>query len=187
MLEKVKLHILSHGVQDVSRFGPLIGMCTEGFESFNGIFRNASIHSNHLAPSRDIARQLADHEAHKHRLLGGSWLTADGRSVQAGTGVRDFLHHHPTLRRLFGWSANPPPRPGSYKLAAIPKHQSKRLTSQLRDTRALNALNASQYDMTSMWTICRSVASNAQDHCFRGTWVCARSPISVRPIFDSAR
>ncbi|KAJ2972426.1 hypothetical protein NUW54_g12270 [Trametes sanguinea] len=116
IVEKVKLHILSHGIEDVSRFGPLIGMCTEGFESFNGIFRNASVYSNHLAPSRDIAQQLADHEAHKHRLLGGFFMTTDGDWVQAGTRIRDFLRHHPLLRRLFGWTVDVPSQPGTFKL-----------------------------------------------------------------------
>ncbi|KAI1785515.1 hypothetical protein LXA43DRAFT_1065840 [Ganoderma leucocontextum] len=47
IMEKMKLHILVHAPEDVARFGPLIGMSTETFESFNAIFRNASIYSNH--------------------------------------------------------------------------------------------------------------------------------------------
>ncbi|KAI0349150.1 hypothetical protein OH77DRAFT_1533351 [Trametes cingulata] len=177
IVEKVKLHVLSHGIEDVSRFGPLIGMCTEGFESFNGIFRNASIHSNHLAPSRDIAQQLADHEAHKHRLMGGFWHSVNGDWVQAGTQIRDFLRHHPTLQRLFGWAAMPPPAPGSFKLAAIPREHASRPAVSLGSTQARNALNASVYDLDSKWTVCRSAVSCAQDVCVKGSWVCAASPI----------
>ncbi|KAL1942832.1 hypothetical protein VTO73DRAFT_5072 [Trametes versicolor] len=177
IVEKVKLHVLSHGVEDISRFGPLIGMCTEGFESFNGVFRNASIHSNHLAPSRDIAQQLADQEAHKHRLMGGLWKTPEGDIVRAGTRVRDFLEHHPTFRRLFGWPATPPPLSGSFKLQAIPAGQTVRPTIRLRDTRAAQALNAGDYALDTVWTLCRNVVSHAQDVCTKSAWVCVRSPI----------
>ncbi|KAH9846572.1 hypothetical protein C2E23DRAFT_743786, partial [Lenzites betulinus] len=179
IIEKVKLHVLSHGIEDVSRFGPLIGMCTEGFESFNGVFRNASIHSNHIAPSRDIAQQLADHEAHKHRLMGGKWQGPNGDWVHAGTRVRDFLRNHPTWQHLFGWSCTPPPTPGSFKLVAIPVGQRARPSIRLSATNAHHALNVSEYSLTSTWTPCRNVVSGAADICIKGSWVCARSPINV--------
>ncbi|KAJ6494368.1 hypothetical protein C8R45DRAFT_771753, partial [Mycena sanguinolenta] len=52
---KIKYHLLTHTDEGVIQFGPLIGVATENFESFNGVFRFCSILSNHLAPSRDIA------------------------------------------------------------------------------------------------------------------------------------
>ena len=179
VVEKVKLHILSHGVEDITRFGPLIGMCTEGFESFNGIFRNASIYSNHLAPSRDIAQQLADHEAHKHRLMSGSWVASNGQWVKAGTRIQDFLHHHPTLRRLFGWSSTSPPLPGTFKLVPVPPRQSTRPTVSLGHSHARTAINAASYDLNSVWTPCHSVISCVQDVCVKGSWICAQSPVNV--------
>ncbi|KAI0778011.1 hypothetical protein BD413DRAFT_683781 [Trametes elegans] len=181
IVDKVKLHILTHGIEDISRFGPLIDMCTEGFESFNGVFRNCSIHSNHLAPSRDIAQQLADQEAHKHRLLGGIWCTAGGNWVRAGVRVCDFLHQHQPLRRLIGWSVVQPSVPGSFQLAAIPVGKKSRPTVSLGMTRACAALNANKYDMDLAWTVCRSVESRAQDQCRRGSWICAQSPLNVGP------
>ncbi|KAI9068297.1 hypothetical protein FKP32DRAFT_1562016, partial [Trametes sanguinea] len=186
IVEKVKLHILSHGIEDVSRFGPLIGMCTEGFKSFNGIFRNASIYSNHLALSRDIAQQLADHEAHKHRLLGRFFMTTDGDWVQAGTRIRDFLRHHPLLRRLFGWTVDVPSQPGTFKLAAAIKGQSSRPTTDLGSTQARNTLNIKEYDLRTTWTLCRDVITCAQDVCVRGSWICARSPIAVIPFLQDS-
>ncbi|KAJ7327989.1 hypothetical protein DFH08DRAFT_916737 [Mycena albidolilacea] len=71
ILSKIKLHLLAHLGEDVAAFGPLIGVMTEAFECFNAIFRFCSILSNHRAPSRDIALQLADQEGLKHRLTGG--------------------------------------------------------------------------------------------------------------------
>ena len=101
---KVKLHLLTHLKEDILRFGPLIGLATETFECFNAIFRFCSIFSNHLAPSRDIAFQLASQEVLKHRLTGGWWPTDKGNWVAPGPFVCSFIHDHPTLQALMGWN-----------------------------------------------------------------------------------
>lgn len=46
---------------------------TEGFESFNAVIRSHSIHSNHRAPSRDIAAGMAHHNRLRHFLSGGTF------------------------------------------------------------------------------------------------------------------
>jgi hypothetical protein len=104
IVEKIKLHLLVHLREDIIRFGPLVGMATEAFECFNAIFRFCSIHSNHLAPSRDISKQLAGQESLKHRVTGGWWCSsASGSWVQAGVLVRDFMQTQPLLQGLLGW------------------------------------------------------------------------------------
>lgn len=108
MTSKVKLHLLAHLKEDILRFGPLVGVATETFECFNAIFRFCSIFSNHLAPSRDIAFQLASQETLKHRLTGGWWPTEDGEWKTPGPSVRNFIHDHPTLQALVGWTSNKP-------------------------------------------------------------------------------
>jgi hypothetical protein len=105
MTSKVKLHLLVHLRADILRFGPLVGVATEVFECFNAIFRFCSIFSNHLAPSRDIALQLARQEVLKHRLTGGWWPTADGEWKQPGSSICNFIHTHPTLQALMGWTS----------------------------------------------------------------------------------
>jgi hypothetical protein len=109
MTSKLKLHLLVHLKADILRFGPLVGVATETFECFNAIFRFCSIYSNHLAPSRDIAFQLASQEVLKHRLTGGWWPAADGEWKRPGPSVRNFIHDHPTLQALVGWTSNETP------------------------------------------------------------------------------
>ncbi|KAJ7019465.1 hypothetical protein C8F04DRAFT_893911, partial [Mycena alexandri] len=114
ILTKIKLHLLSHTPEDVVAFGPLIGVMTEMYECFNAVFRYCSILSNHLAPSRDIALQLADQEGLKHRLTGGWWPSeTEGEWEQASPAVRAFLHTRPVLQKLVGWTVKSPHVPGA--------------------------------------------------------------------------
>ncbi|KAE8241186.1 hypothetical protein A4X13_0g7528, partial [Tilletia indica] len=62
LASKPKLHILSHAIDDMERYGPLSLVSSERFESFNAVFRQASMLSNRKKPSRDIIRRLADEE-----------------------------------------------------------------------------------------------------------------------------
>lgn len=70
---KPKFHILLHLPEHVRRFGPPMLFATEGFESFNAVIRSFSIHSNHQAPSRDIAAGMAHHNRARHLLSGGKF------------------------------------------------------------------------------------------------------------------
>ncbi|KNZ53590.1 hypothetical protein VP01_3195g3, partial [Puccinia sorghi] len=49
-----KIHILLHLPESIRRFGPPNLFATEKLEIYNGILRNASIHSNRLSPGRDL-------------------------------------------------------------------------------------------------------------------------------------
>ncbi|KAJ7635914.1 hypothetical protein B0H17DRAFT_1149590 [Mycena rosella] len=187
ILSKIKLHLLTHSRDDIRSFGPLVGVMTEIFECFNAVFRFCSILSNHLAPSRDIALQLADQEGLKHRLTGGWWPTVEGEGdwERAGTGVRTFLETRPVLQRLVGWTIHTPPTPGSVKLIPLPKRQKgvprpTRSALMLRSTRASQAQNVGKYDMASSWFACRQVISASLDECKTGSWVFAKSPITIR-------
>ena len=112
LTSKLKLHLLAHLKADILRFGPLVGVATETFECFNAIFRFCSIFSNHLAPSRDIAFQFAGQEVLKYCLTGGWWPEGDGEWNRAGPSVRSFIHDHPTLQALVGWTSNEKPVSG---------------------------------------------------------------------------
>lgn len=104
IITKPKLHLLTHLSEDIRRYGPLVGEATETFECFNAIFRSCSILSNHQAPSRDIAIQLADQEGFKQRVTGGWWPDVSGDWKCAGPGVRSSLRRYKTLKNNLGWA-----------------------------------------------------------------------------------
>jgi hypothetical protein len=78
---KPKFHILLHIIEDIRRFGPAILFATEGFEAFNAVIRNKSIHSNRQAPSRDIARAFAHGSRIRHLLSGGRPLSHPSKNA----------------------------------------------------------------------------------------------------------
>ncbi|KAJ3924741.1 MAG: hypothetical protein NXY57DRAFT_877711, partial [Lentinula lateritia] len=71
---KPKFHILVHLPDHIRRFGPAILFATEVFESYNTVIRAKSIHSNRLAPSRDIAWAFSKQNRIRHMLSGGLFL-----------------------------------------------------------------------------------------------------------------
>ncbi|KAF7351786.1 hypothetical protein MSAN_01612000 [Mycena sanguinolenta] len=158
IMTKIKYHLLAHIDSDAVRFGPLIGVMTEIFESFNAVFRYCSIYSNHLAPSRDIAIQLGRQETVKHQLTGGRWLSkSTGDRVIAGAGVRAFIDKHPILQRLVGWTPEKPRKQGETKLTPLKRGVS------------------SWPNGDSEWMRCKTVVSESLDECSVGTWVFAKS------------
>lgn len=116
VIAKIKYHLLTHLKDDIIRFGPLVGVATEVFESFNAIFRYCSIFSNHLAPSRDIAYQQAEQETVRHMLAGGWWATDNGEWTRAGPSVHSFIGADPMLRTLIGWGDTSVP-PGKFLIS----------------------------------------------------------------------
>ena len=87
IINKMKLQVLPHLVDDIRRFGPAIQYSTEIFECYNAIFRLCSVLSNHQAPSHDIANKFASMDHLKHMLSGGYWK-GDSEWVCVGLKVR---------------------------------------------------------------------------------------------------
>ncbi|KAJ7111881.1 hypothetical protein C8R44DRAFT_632476 [Mycena epipterygia] len=186
ILAKNKLHIMAHTKDDILRHGPLLGAITESFECYNVIFRWCSILSNHLAPSRDIARQLTHQEGLKHRLTGGWWPSPTGEWERTGSAVQDFLSERPILQTLLGWTnPNSSLIPGSVKLEPL-KHV-KGLPTPLRaeftlsQTDANTAINLAAFQDESTWQHCLNVVAKSKDRCPRSSWVYAISPVTVGP------
>lgn len=104
IITKPKLHLLTHLPDDIRRYGPLIGESTESFECYNAVFRSCSVLSNHQAPSRDIAIQLADQEGFKQRTTGGWWPDGSGGWKRSGPGVCGSLERYTALKNNLGWA-----------------------------------------------------------------------------------
>ncbi|KAJ7330337.1 hypothetical protein DFH08DRAFT_815254 [Mycena albidolilacea] len=157
IITKIKYHLLVHTNADVVRFDPLIGLATEGFESYNGVFRFCSILSNHLAPSREIAIQLADQEGLKHHLTGGFWPSgADQKWINSLDGLKKR----------------------DIKLVSLERGQKDRVSHSLESTNAAHAVNYGLYPLRSMWRRCKFVVSESLDECFIDSWVFAKSPMA---------
>lgn len=121
IIDKMKLHVLTHLPEDIRRFGPAGLYIVEGFEGWNRIWRLCSILSNHHSPSRDIAIKLCKAERIKHLLSGGFWRDKDSKKyVQAGKAVKGLFESDKTLRRRLGWSQTPDLVPGMYTAPIAP-------------------------------------------------------------------
>jgi hypothetical protein len=76
---------------------------TERYEAYNSLFRAASVYSNRMAPSRDIARSFAALERVKHIATGGWWRDSSTKQwVRASRHVREHLVQHPAQAQLLG-------------------------------------------------------------------------------------
>ncbi|CAD6565495.1 MAG: hypothetical protein TREMPRED_001404 [Tremellales sp. Tagirdzhanova-0007] len=71
ILVKVKLHCLTHLLEDVERFGPAIRKSTEVFEKYNSLFRHCVILSNRQADSRDAADRFVLMDVTANAASGG--------------------------------------------------------------------------------------------------------------------
>ncbi|KAF8428888.1 hypothetical protein L210DRAFT_3327899, partial [Boletus edulis BED1] len=104
LVTKPKFHFLHHLPMFIKRFGPPILYSTERYESFNHVFRLASIYSNRQAPSRDACRLFAEQESVKHIVTGGYWRDPTTRRwVNAGPTVLRYISEHPHQRRFLGF------------------------------------------------------------------------------------
>ncbi|KAJ4465765.1 hypothetical protein C8J55DRAFT_405138, partial [Lentinula edodes] len=93
---KPKFHILVHLPDHIRRFGPAILFATEVFESYNAVIRAKSIHSNRLAPSRDIAWAFSKQNRIRHMLSGGLFLNREQVNLDPTllVGIQQVLQVH---------------------------------------------------------------------------------------------
>lgn len=184
---KVKLHLLTHLVDDIRRFGPAILYETEVFECWNAIFRLCSILSNHLSPSKDISQALAEMERFKHLVSGGWWRMEDGQYHQAGPAVRTMLSQNSELRRRLGWANEAKTKAGELLLLSRSKNRKPELkvatgSVQLMPRRKSNSATWTELaidpsllppnaTMDQQWDHCKHVVSQSHDICTVASWV----------------
>jgi hypothetical protein len=106
ILDKNKVHLVTHAPADARRFGPLPRSSVETFECYNSVFRRCAILSNRQAVSRDVARQFARMDRLKHLVSGGFYLSEGECSswTRAGQGVLALLRDDKTIQRHLGWA-----------------------------------------------------------------------------------
>ncbi|KAJ7193158.1 hypothetical protein GGX14DRAFT_537656 [Mycena pura] len=178
ILQKVKIHLLTHLVDDVGRFGPPIRNSTEVFEGFNAVFRLCSVLSNHQAPSRDIALKFASMDRVKHIISGGYWKQGNGW-IRAGEKVTEVLRTTPVLQRHLGWV---PPKKGQKGTTRLPSKDKISYVPWAETQAASAAVShiAGLDPSTHKWCRAISVIAESEDTCKQGSWVCARSSNDVR-------
>ena len=116
LILKPKFHFLVHIPAYIRRFGPAIIFSTERYESFNHVFRLASIFSNRQAPSRDACNTFAAQDIIKHIATGGYWFDSSAKKwVCAGSAIRAYIQVHPEQSRLLGLPDNSRKTPGELR------------------------------------------------------------------------
>ncbi|PPR08199.1 hypothetical protein CVT24_001412 [Panaeolus cyanescens] len=193
IVAKIKYHLLLHLRDDIRRFGPLVGVATEVFECFNAVFRFCSIYSNHLAPSRDIAHQLAKQESFKHLASGGWWMTQSGDWIRAGASIHEFMSRDKILPSLIGWDDATASTITSGAVKLLPESRGRDGRIQKRQplpwttTMAATADNATAFlgdNESIMWFQGKHVIAKSHDTCSRGSWVFARQSLAGIPSPD---
>ncbi|KAH9809143.1 hypothetical protein DFH28DRAFT_906417, partial [Melampsora americana] len=90
---KPKFHMLTHLAFSVDRFGPPSLFLTEKMEAQNGVTRNASVHSNHHAPGKDIANRFNDERLTRMLISGGSFFDSKlNTRATASRLIRDLFN-----------------------------------------------------------------------------------------------
>ncbi|PLW13751.1 hypothetical protein PCANC_17890 [Puccinia coronata f. sp. avenae] len=93
--------------ESIRRFGPASLFATEKFESYNGVLRQASIHSNRLVPSRDLATTFDNFSSLKF-LVSGGVIHHDGNNSTstASKNVQDIFLGNPVIQRAMGYNSH---------------------------------------------------------------------------------
>jgi hypothetical protein len=104
-VNKPKFHMLIHLVESIRRFGPACLFATEKFESYNGVLRKASVHSNKLAPGRDLATSFNDFGSLRFVVSGGVVLDNEtGQTRPIGTSVTSVFNDNPSVQKSMGYN-----------------------------------------------------------------------------------
>ncbi|KAH9807092.1 hypothetical protein DFH28DRAFT_1153434 [Melampsora americana] len=102
-VNKPKFHMLIHLHDSIRRFGPASLFATEKFESFNGIVRHASVHSNHHSPGQDIANSFNTLLMLRLFISGSSFFDHHLQTrVFGGPQLQELLSRVPELYQALG-------------------------------------------------------------------------------------
>ncbi|KAF7974716.1 hypothetical protein HWV62_11375 [Athelia sp. TMB] len=178
LLTKPKFHFLVHLPFYIRRFGPAILFSTERYESYNAVFRGASIYSNKLAPSRDIAWSFAGIDRVKHIATGGWWK--DHRTAKWTHASSNILRHiaeNPRHAYLLGLPSKVSLQPGfitRYPLRSLTLAQASFIIS---DSLAIKSHLISTRDTAALagWSPARAVTASSGDLVSVGDFAIVRT------------
>ncbi|KAI5985257.1 hypothetical protein EDD15DRAFT_2511676 [Pisolithus albus] len=191
---KPKFHILRHLPDHIRRFGPAILFATEGFESYNAVIRDHSIHSNQQAPSRDIARGMARcHQIH-HFLSGGKFHAREPMSTDlpysnnenewlaCGSAVQSLVNvnipgHHNMIADFFGLNGDAVPLEAGSCI-----HDKLRPQTLNKTNTASRVPHALHYAERRLYQTCRSVVALNGEVCCTGDFVLAQDSEAPRAL-----
>ncbi|KAH9807198.1 hypothetical protein DFH28DRAFT_1151638 [Melampsora americana] len=104
---KPKFHMLVHLIHSIDRFGPLSLVATQKFESFNGILRIASIHTNRHNPGLHIARIFLYAGMLRHIFSGGSfWDRKNHCRARGGKKIIELFAKNEWVRSAFSYNTD---------------------------------------------------------------------------------
>jgi len=102
-VNKPKFHMLLHLPESVRRFGPPSLFASEKFESYNGVLRAASIHSNRHSPGRDIANTFSNYQAMRLVLSGAyMWDDKSKKYTKPSHQVTELFKNDHHVQKLMG-------------------------------------------------------------------------------------
>ncbi|KAI6018600.1 hypothetical protein BKA83DRAFT_4464938 [Pisolithus microcarpus] len=189
---KPKFHIIRHLPDHIRRFGPAILFATEGFESYNAVIRDHSIHSNRQAPSRDIAHGMARCHRIRHLLSGGTFSARGHVTTELpysddehgwlvpGPGVKSlFSINTPSIRNVvadfFGLADDM-----VTSEAGSCVHDKTRPRTLEKTSTAMRVPHALRHIECRLYQSCQSVVASSGDICRLGDFVLAQDPCAAR-------
>ncbi|EFP78718.2 uncharacterized protein PGTG_04674 [Puccinia graminis f. sp. tritici CRL 75-36-700-3] len=102
---KPKFHMLLHLPASIKRYGPPCLFATEKFESFNGVVRHASIHSNRQSPGHDIAITFSNYQVERLLFSGAYLYDAQAQGYfSPSKNVTDVFSTNPAVQQAFGYN-----------------------------------------------------------------------------------
>ena len=102
---KPKFHMLLHLPESILQYGPTSLFATEKFESYNGILRNASIHSNRQSPGQDIAITFSNYHTFRQLISGGFFFDKQQQKyIKSSTQVTNVFATNPLVQQSLGYN-----------------------------------------------------------------------------------
>ncbi|KAA1072801.1 hypothetical protein PGTUg99_010389 [Puccinia graminis f. sp. tritici] len=103
-VNKPKIHMLLHLSDSILHFGPAALFVTEKFESYNGVLRKSSIHSNRQSPGKDIGISFANFQNLRHLVSGGYFFNCIATVYQtASSKVLELFANSPSVQKSMGY------------------------------------------------------------------------------------